>query len=126
MSRIGKAPITLPEGIELKVGADNVVSVKGPKGELTQAVDRDLKVKVENGVATIERPTEQKRHKAMHGLYRTLISNMIEGVSNGYKVDLELVGVGYRAQIQGRILDLTVGYSHNVLFELPVEVKASV
>ena len=126
MSRIGKAPITLPEGIELKVGADNVVSVKGPKGELTQAVDRDLKVKVESGVATIERPTEQKRHKAMHGIYRTLISNMIEGVSNGYKVDLELVGVGYRAQIQGRILDLTVGYSHNVLFELPVEVKASV
>ena len=126
MSRIGKAPITIPEGIELKVGADNVVSVKGPKGELTQAVDRDLKVKVENGVATIERPTEQKRHKAMHGLYRTLISNMIEGVSNAYKVDLELVGVGYRAQIQGRILDLTVGYSHNVLFELPVEVKASV
>ena len=90
MSRIGKAPITLPEGIELKVGADNVVSVKGPKGELSQPVDRDLKVKVENGVATIERPTEQKRHKAMHGLYRTLISNMVEGVSNGYKV-LELV-----------------------------------
>ncbi|HIF15130.1 MAG TPA: 50S ribosomal protein L6 [Bacteroidetes bacterium] len=126
MSRIGKAPITLPEGVEVSIGADNVVTVKGPKGDLSQAIDRDLKVAVLDGVVSIERPTEQKRHKAMHGLFRTLISNMVEGVTNGYKLDLELVGVGYRAQLQGRILDLTVGYSHNVLFELPVEVKASV
>ena len=125
MSRIGKAPITLAEGTQLTVANDNVVTVKGPKGELTLSIDPDIKVTVTEGVVNVERPTEQKRHKALHGLYRTLINNMVEGVTNGYKIDLELVGVGYRASVSGQILDLSVGYSHNILFELPKEIKAT-
>jgi len=125
MSRIGKAPITLPEGTQVAVGDGNVVTAKGPKGELTMSIDPDIKVTVIEGVVNLERPTEQKRHKALHGLYRTLINNMVEGVTNGYKIDLELVGVGYRASVSGQILDLSVGYSHNILFELPKEIKAT-
>jgi len=126
MSRIGKAPIALADGIEVSVAQDNVVTAKGPKGELNLAVNPDIKVVVADKTVTLERPTEQKRHKSMHGLYRTLIKNMVVGVSEGYKIDLELVGVGYRASISGQILDLSVGYSHNILIELPAEIKASV
>ena len=123
MSRIGKLPIPLPEGVEIKVSDDNIVTVKGKLGELTQAVDPDLKIKVEEGNIIIERPSEEKRHKAMHGLYRSLIANMVHGVSEGYKIVQEMVGVGYKASANGQVLELSVGYSHNVFFELPDEVK---
>ncbi len=125
MSRIGKAPITIPAGVEIKVDANNVVSVKGPKGELTQKVDSDLIIKIEDGILTLERPTEQKRHKAMHGLYRSLLANMIVGVSEGYKLQQELVGVGFKATNQGQILDLSLGYSHGILMQIPSEVSVT-
>jgi large subunit ribosomal protein L6 len=123
MSRIGKAPITLPAGVELKVSNGNVITVKGPKGELQQPVDADIKVSVENNEILVTRPTDQKRHKAMHGLYRSLISNMVTGVTAGYKVQQELVGVGYKAANDGNVLDLTLGYSHHIYFEIPKEVS---
>ncbi|GIV31942.1 MAG: 50S ribosomal protein L6 [Saprospiraceae bacterium] len=125
MSRIGKKPITIPNGVTVEVTPGNVVKVKGPKGELAQQVDKDIKVKVENGVITLERPTDQKRHRAMHGLYRSLIYNMVEGVSKGFKRELELVGVGYRANNTGQLLELVVGYSHPIMFYVPDEVKLS-
>ena len=124
MSRIGKAPITLPANVEIKVDGGNV-HVKGPKGELTQQIDPDFTVKQENGVLEIERPTEQKRHKAMHGLYRSLINNMIEGVSNGFKVQQEFVGVGYKVAVKGQLVEMAIGYSHDVVFKLPTEIKAT-
>lgn len=123
MSRIGKAPISLPKGVEIKVSASNLVSVKGPKGELQQQIDQDIKVAVEEGQILLSRPTDQKRHKAMHGLYRALINNMVHGVTNGYKVRQELVGVGYKAANQGNVLDLILGYSHHVYFEVPKELS---
>ncbi|HLG02248.1 MAG TPA: 50S ribosomal protein L6 [Bacteroidia bacterium] len=123
MSRIGKLPITLPKGVEVKVSEKNVVSVKGPKGELKRTLDPAITVAVNDGVVTLERPTEQKRHKAIHGLYRALINNMVRGVAEGYKTEQELVGVGYRAIAKGQLLELTLGYSHNVVFELPKEIK---
>lgn len=122
MSRIGKKPIKLPDGVTITVGKDNVVTVKGPKGTLTQAVDSDIQVVVEDGSVVVKRPTEQKRHKALHGLYRSLLSNMILGVSQGYKRELELVGVGYKASAQGNVLELSLGYSHNIFFGLPNEI----
>jgi large subunit ribosomal protein L6 len=125
MSRIGKLPVTLPEKVELSVSNGNLVTVKGPKGTLTQQVDPDIKVSVEEGKVVVSRPTEQKRHKSLHGLYRTLISNMIHGVSQGYKVDLELVGVGYKANVANNVLELSLGYSHGIFFVLPSEIKAS-
>ena len=123
MSRIGKAPIELPKGVEINVSKGNLVSVKGPKGELSQQIDPDLAVKVEDGVLTIERPTDQKRHRSMHGLYRALINNMVEGVTNGYVKEMELVGVGYRANNTGQLLELLLGYSHPIMFAVPPEVK---
>jgi len=111
MSRIGNAPISIPSGVEIKVGDGNIVSVKGPKGELFQKVDRDIEVGIEDGTLTVKRPTEQKRHKALHGLYRALINNMVTGVSEGYKIELELVGVGYRATNKGQLLEMQVGFS---------------
>lgn len=123
MSRVGKMPVTIPSGVTVSVDKSNVVTVKGPKGELSQKVDADLKVVIEEGVVTVERPTEQKRHKAMHGLYRALINNMVVGVSEGYKKELELVGVGYRAANTGQLLELNVGYSHPILFYVPEEVN---
>ncbi|NND76577.1 MAG: 50S ribosomal protein L6 [Flavobacteriales bacterium] len=123
MSRIGKAPISIPSGVEINVSQGNLVSVKGPKGELKQQVDQDLDLKIEDGVLSIERPTEQKRHKAMHGLYRSLINNMVEGVTNGYTRELELYGVGFRASNTGQLLELILGYSHPVYFVLPEDVK---
>jgi len=123
MSRIGKAPVIIPEKVDITVDQYNVVTVKGPLGELTQKVNPDIKVAVEDNQVTLERPTEQKRHKAMHGLYRALINNMVEGVSKGYEVHQELVGVGYRAANQGQNLELSLGYSHNIVFQLPPEIK---
>lgn len=123
MSRIGKLPIKLPQGVTLTVKPDNSVTVKGPKGELSQTIDPDIKVEISNGEVIISRPTEQKRHKALHGLYRALINNMVQGVSTGYKIELEVVGVGYKADAKGQILELSLGYSHDIHFELPSEVK---
>ncbi|WP_018344546.1 50S ribosomal protein L6 [Cytophaga aurantiaca] len=125
MSRIGKLPVTLPEKVELSVSANNLVTVKGPKGSLTQQVDSDIKVSVEDGKVVVARPTEQKRHKALHGLYRSLIGNMVVGVSQGYKIDLELVGVGYKATVTNNVLELSLGYSHGIFFKLPTEITAS-
>lgn len=123
MSRIGKLPIVLPKGVELAVSEKNIVTVKGPKGELKQNIDSAISVKVEDSKIIVERHTDQKRHKALHGLYRSLISNMVNGVSQGYKTTQELVGVGYKAGNKGQLLELTLGYSHNVAFELPKEIK---
>lgn len=125
MSRIGKSPITVPSGVTVTVSADNVVTVKGPKGQLTESLDRDIKVEINDGVVTVARPTDQIRHRAMHGLYRALIANMIEGVTNGFKKELDLVGVGYRASVQGQTLDMSLGYSHNIIFDLPKEVSGT-
>ncbi len=125
MSRIGKAPITIPDKVEITVADNNVVKVKGPKGELMQKIDSDLTVNIEDGTLTIERPTEQKRHKAMHGLSRSLIDNMVVGVSEGYKRVLELVGVGYRASNTGQLLELSLGFSHPIMFAVPAEVKVT-
>ena len=125
MSRIGKLPISVPAGVAISVDNDNAVTVKGPKGSLTTKVDRDITVAIEEGTLTVTRPTEQKRHKAMHGLYRSLINNMVEGVSKGFEKKLELVGVGYKATLNGTTLELALGYSHNVFVALPSEVTAT-
>lgn len=125
MSRIGKKPISLPEKVEVTVTAGNEVVVKGPKGTLTQLVDKDIIVSVDGSSLNVERPTEQKRHKALHGLYRSLISNMVVGVSEGYKTNLELVGVGYKATATGQVLELSLGYSHNIFLSLPSEITVS-
>ena len=124
MSRIGKAPIELPKGVEVKFD-NGVVKVKGPKGELTQRMDSDFTIGIEDGVLELKRPSETKRHRSFHGLYRSLINNMVIGVSEGYKKEMELVGVGYRASNKGQLLELTVGYSHPIYFALPDEVKLS-
>ncbi|MEY4381600.1 MAG: 50S ribosomal protein L6 [Sediminibacterium sp.] len=124
MSRIGKKPIAIPAGVTVTV-KDSVVTVKGPKGELSQQVDRDIEVKVEGAEIIVARPTEQIRHRAMHGLYRSLIANLVKGVTDGYKKELELVGVGFKAANQGNLLDLALGYSHNIIFEIPKELKVS-
>ncbi|MCW5909250.1 MAG: 50S ribosomal protein L6 [Chitinophagales bacterium] len=124
MSRIGNAPITLPKGVTVEILGGNVVKVKGPKGELFQPVDQDITVKVADGTLTVERPTEQKRHKALHGTYRAVLNNMVKGVSEGYVKTLELVGVGFRADAQKQVLTLNVGYSHPVVVLLPGEIKA--
>ncbi len=123
MSRIGKAPIVIPAKVEIKVGTDNTVTVKGPLGQLTQKVDPDIKIVIEGNKLTVERPTEQKRHKAMHGLYRSLINNMVKGVSEGFTTEQELVGVGFRASNQGQNLELALGFSHQILFQIPSEIK---
>jgi len=124
MSRIGKLPISIPEGVTL-TNTNNLVKVKGPKGELTQQVDKDLEIKIEDKEVVLNRPTEQKRHKALHGLYRALLFNMVEGVTEGYKKQLELVGVGYRASVQQNVLELNLGYSHNIFLGLPDDIKAT-
>lgn len=124
MSRVGKAPIALPKGVEINVSKSNLVTVKGPKGELKQQLDPDIQVEVENGEMLVKRPTDQKRHRSMHGLYRALLNNMVVGVTDGYTAQMELVGVGYRANCTGQLLELTLGYSHPVIFLLPKEIKA--
>ena len=125
MSRIGKKLITVPSGVTINVSPANEISVKGPKGELKQQLDRDIKIEIKDGTLEVTRPTDQIRHRALHGLYRAVISNMVEGVTNGFKKDLELVGVGYRAAVQGQQLDMALGFSHNIIMELPKEIKAS-
>jgi len=124
MSRIGKLPVNLPSGVTIKVAADNTVSVKGPLGELSQKVDPDIKVNVEDNVVTMSRPTDSPRHRSMHGLYRSLINNMVVGVSEGYITRQELVGVGYRAEVKGQIIEMNLGYSHDIHFMIPDAVKA--
>ncbi len=123
MSRIGKLPIALPAKVEVSVASDNVVTVKGPKGTLTQKVDPEIIVEIEDGTLVVKRPTEQKRHKALHGLYRALINNLVVGVSEGYTRQMEVIGVGYRVENQGNMLTLTVGYSHPIIFSIPSEIK---
>jgi len=125
MSRIGLAPIEIPEGVEISISDKNVVNVKGSKGELQQTVDPNITIVQEDGTISLQRHSEQKDHKAKHGLYRALINNMVEGVSKGYELKLELVGVGYRASNQGQRLDLALGYSHPIVIELPEEVKVT-
>ena len=125
MSRIGRAPITVPGGVTITVGNDNIVTVKGPKGELKESIDRDIKVEVKDGNVSLTRPTEQIRHRALHGLSRALIANMVKGVTDGYLKKLELIGVGFKAANQGNVLDLALGYSHNIIFEVPKELKVA-
>ncbi|MDR2680575.1 MAG: 50S ribosomal protein L6 [Tannerella sp.] len=122
MSRIGKLPVQIPAGVSI-TQKDGVVTVKGPKGELSQTVNPDIKVNINDGVLTVERPTDERNHRALHGLYRALINNMVVGVSNGYKKELELIGVGYRASNTGQLLELSLGYTHNIFLELPAEIK---
>lgn len=125
MSRIGRKPVAVPKGVTVTVGNDGVLTVKGPKGELKQAVDRDITVEVKDEEVIFNRPTDQIRHRALHGLYRALTANMIKGVTEGYKKNLELIGVGFKASNQGNVLDLSLGYSHNILFEVPKELKVA-
>jgi len=125
MSRIGKKPVTLVAGVTAKVSSANVLTVKGPKGELSQEIDRDIKITIEGDQLLVERPTDQIRHRALHGLYRSLVANMVVGVTTGFKRELELVGVGYRAAVTGQTIDLALGFSHNIIFEIPKEIKAS-
>ena len=122
MSRIGKAPIEIPAGVTVKV-ENNVVTVKGPKGELTQIVNPDLDIKIEGNILTVSRPSDNREHRAQHGLYRALINNMVVGVSTGYRKEMELVGVGYRAAATGQVLELSLGFSHAIYIQLPKEVK---
>jgi len=123
MSRIGKLPINIPAGVTVSVSKDNEVAVKGPKGELKQSVNPDIKISIEDNVITLERSAEQKHQKALHGLYRSLINNMVIGVSEGYKIVQELIGVGYKVSHSGQLLELSLGYSHGIFFEIPAEIK---
>ena len=123
MSRIGKAPIAIPAGVTVTVDKNNLVTVKGPKGTLSQQVDGDITVKVEGNEVIVTRPSDDREHRSKHGLYRALIHNMVVGVSEGYKKEMELVGVGYRATATGQVLELALGYSHAIYIKLPPEVK---
>jgi large subunit ribosomal protein L6 len=125
MSRIGRKPIEVPKGVTITAGKDGVLTVKGPKGELKQTIDRDITVEVKENEVSFGRPTDQIRHRALHGLYRALTANMIKGVTEGYKKNLELIGVGFKASNQGNVLDLSLGYSHNIIFEVPKELKVA-
>ena len=126
MSRIGKLPVSLPSGVSVKLEDGNVVKVKGPLGEMSQKIDPDIKVTVEDNQIKFERPTDQPRHRSMHGLYRALVHNMVVGVSEGFTIKQELVGVGYRVAVQGQLLIFSLGYSHEIHLMLPAEVKAEV
>jgi large subunit ribosomal protein L6 len=125
MSRIGKKAISIPEGVTITVRKDNVVTVKGKKGELKETIDRDITVEVKDGHVYFGRPTDQIRHRELHGLYRALIANLVKGVTEGYAKKLELIGVGFKAANQGNVLDLSLGYSHNIVFEVPKELKVA-
>lgn len=122
MSRIGKLPIQIPAGVTITT-KDDVVTVKGPKGELSQQINPDIKLTIEDGVLTLSRPSDERMHRAQHGLYRSLINNMVIGVSEGYKKSLELIGVGYRVTNTDQVLELSLGYTHNIFLQLPKEVK---
>ncbi len=123
MSRIGNLPIQIPEKVEVNINKENEVNVKGPLGELSEKVHSDIKVNINENIITFERPTELKRHKSMHGLYRALVQNMIHGVSKGYQIQLELIGVGFRAEAKDDLLEMNLGYSHDIIFQIPKEIK---
>ena len=123
MSRIGNSPIAVPQGTEVALGENNTITVKGPKGELVRTFHADMAIKMEENILTVERPSDSKEHKSFHGLTRALLNNMVIGVSEGYKKELELVGVGYRASNSGQKLEMALGFSHNIVFEIPAEVK---
>lgn len=123
MSRIGKKIINIPAGVQVNISADNLVSVKGPKGELHQQIAPEIKINIEDNVMTVERMNDEKQVRSYHGLYRSLLANMVQGVSEGFTAQLELIGVGYKCSANGQMLDLSLGHSHNILFELPKEVK---
>ena len=123
MSRIGKQPITIPAGVTVEISADNTVTVKGPKGTLSEKVNKDIAVNKEGNVIHVTRPTDDKAHRSLHGLYRTLIHNMVVGVTEGYTKSLELVGTGYRAQRQGKALNITIGFSHPVIVDAPENIS---
>ena len=123
MSRIGKLPITLPSSVTVNISDQNLVTIKGPKGELNQQVHADMKITVDEGVLSIERPSEAKEHKALHGLYRSLLNNMTIGVSEGFRKELELIGVGYRVSNVGQLIELSLGFTHSIFLELPEEIK---
>jgi large subunit ribosomal protein L6 len=123
MSRIGKLPVSLPKGVTVNVSDSNLISVKGPLGELKQSISKDLKVEVVDNTIVLSRPSESKNHKSLHGLSRALIANMVVGVSQGFKKELELVGVGYRAEAKGQQLEMSLGYSHEIILQVPDEVK---
>ena len=125
MSRIGKLPIAIPDKVTVTIQPDNTVTVKGPLGELSQKVDVDITVKVEDGQMLVTRPTDQRRHRSMHGLYRALLNNMVIGVSTGFTIKQELVGVGYRAEAKGQLLEMSLGYSHSIILSLPPEIKVT-
>jgi large subunit ribosomal protein L6 len=125
MSRIGKMPVSVPTKVEVQVASDNTVTVKGPMGTLTQKVDPDITIRMEEGQVVVTRPTDHKRHRALHGLYRALIQNMVTGVSQGFKREMELIGVGYRVENQGNLVTFGVGYSHPIIFAVPDEVKVT-
>ena len=124
MSRIGKLPVNLPAGVTAELLSGNVVKVKGPLGEMTQKVDADITVTIEGTTITFTRPTDQPRHRSMHGLYRALVNNMVVGVSEGFTTTQEFVGVGYRVEVAGQMITLSLGYSHSIQLLLPAEVKA--
>lgn len=126
MSRIGKMPIAIPKGVDVKIDENNFVSVKGPNGTLTKTLHKDMIIKIEDGIITVQRPTEQKLHKSLHGLTRTLVNNMVDGVTKGFEKNLEINGVGYRAQKQGKKLVLTLGYSHPVEMDEPEGITVEV
>ncbi len=123
MSRIGKLPIKIPEGVQVDISQDHEVIVKGKLGELHQSIDRGIRVKVEDGKLLLERETESKEHKSKHGLYRALLANMVNGVSEGFTIVQELVGVGYKVEAKGQVLEMSLGYSHNIIFEIPTEIN---
>lgn len=125
MSRIGKQPVIIPGGVTVTVGKDNVITVKGPKGELKESIDRDITVEVKGNEIVLTRPTDQIRHRAMHGLYRALLANLVKGVTDGFERKLELIGVGFKAANTGNVLDLALGYSHNIIFEVPKELSVA-
>ena len=125
MSRIGKQPVIISAGVSVTVASDNTITVKGPKGSLSQSIDRDIKVEVNGSEVNITRPTDQIRHRALHGLYRSLVSNMVKGVTDGFTKKLELVGVGYKATNVGNTLDLSLGFSHNIIFDVPKEISVA-
>jgi large subunit ribosomal protein L6 len=125
MSRIGKKPVNVPKGVTVSITNENILTVKGPKGELKLSIDRDINVEVKNEEVSFARPTDQIRHRALHGLYRSITANMVKGVTDGYRRELELIGVGFKASNQGNLLDLALGFSHNIVFEIPRELKVA-
>ena len=126
MSRIGKLPVSIPDGVNIDISDKNVVTVKGKLGELSQEINKDIKIEINGNIISVTRPSDSKTHKSLHGLFRVLIKNMVEGVTTGFEKKLEVIGVGYRAEAKGRMLELNVGFSHPIVIEMPVEVNVEV